>query len=68
MLESDSMPEIANLVATTGLGTMALREMMDDSRSRMKAIAIANKGNWCSRNKRACDPGIIMSGLQPPNP
>ena len=33
MLERAPMPEIENIVATTALGTMSLREMMDDRRS-----------------------------------
>lgn len=44
MLESAPMPEIANVVATTDLGTMTLGEMMKDPRSRMKAIAVVHKG------------------------
>jgi hypothetical protein len=44
MLQSDPMPEIADVVATTDLGTMTLREMMNDVRSRMRAIAVVHKG------------------------
>ena len=44
MLESTPMPEIANVVATTDLGTMTLGEMMKDPRSRFKAVAVVHKG------------------------
>ena len=44
MLECEPMPEIANVVATTDLGTMTLGEMMKDPRSRFKAIAVVHKG------------------------
>ena len=43
-LETESMPAIADVTATTALGTMTLREMMDDPRSRFKAIAVVHKG------------------------
>jgi CubicO group peptidase (beta-lactamase class C family) len=43
-LETESMPEIADVTATTLLGTMTLREMMQDPRSRMKAIAVLHEG------------------------
>ena len=43
-LDTKLMPEIANVTATTALGTMTLREMMDDPRSRFKAIAVVHKG------------------------
>jgi CubicO group peptidase (beta-lactamase class C family) len=44
MLESAPMPEIADVTATTDLGTMTLSKMMEDPRSRMKAIAVVHKG------------------------
>ena len=44
MLQSTPMPKIANVVATTDLGTMTLGEMMKDPRSRFKAIAVVHKG------------------------
>ena len=44
MLEKAPIPEIANVTATTDLGTMTLRQMMDDPRSRFKAIAVVHKG------------------------
>ena len=44
VLESAPMPEIADVVATTDLGTMTLGEMMKDPRSRLKAIAVVHKG------------------------
>jgi hypothetical protein len=44
VLESDPMPEIADVVATTALGTMSLRRMMDDERSRIRAIAVVHGG------------------------
>jgi CubicO group peptidase (beta-lactamase class C family) len=43
-LRSEWMPEIADVTATTILGTMTVREMMDDPRSRMKAIVVFHKG------------------------
>lgn len=43
-LETEPMPEIADVSATTLLGTMTLREMMEDPRSRMKAIAVLHQG------------------------
>ena len=45
VLESKPMPEIADVTATTTLGTMNLGEMMNDPRSRFKAIAVVHKGN-----------------------
>ncbi len=44
MLESAPRPEIAEVIATTALGTMTLRAMMDDKRSRMRAIVVVHKG------------------------
>ena len=44
MLERAPMPEIADVVATTKLGTMTLGEMMNDPRSRFKGIAVVHKG------------------------
>ena len=38
------MPEIGDIKATTILGTMTLNEMMEDERSRFKAIAVVHKG------------------------
>ncbi|MCU7846001.1 MAG: beta-lactamase family protein [Candidatus Thiodiazotropha sp. (ex Monitilora ramsayi)] len=43
-LKTEPMPKIAEVVATTALGTMTLREMMNDPRSRFKAIAVFHKG------------------------
>lgn len=43
-LESKPMPKIAEIRATTALGTMTLQEMMEDPRSRFKAIAVVHKG------------------------
>jgi CubicO group peptidase (beta-lactamase class C family) len=43
-LETKQMPEIAQVTATTALGTMTLRKMMKDPRSRFKAIAVIHKG------------------------
>ena len=43
-LETKPMPEIGSVKATTALGTMTLNEMMDDPRSRFKAIAVVHKG------------------------
>lgn len=43
-LEPAAMPEIADVAATTKLGAMTLREMMDDPRSRLKAMAVVHKG------------------------
>ena len=40
----DLMPEVADVVATTDLGTMTLRQMLDDKRSRLRAIAVVHKG------------------------
>ncbi len=50
MLESAPMPEIETVVATTDLGTMTLREMMNDPRSRMRAIAVVHKGKLVYEN------------------
>ena len=44
MLESDPMPEIADVTATTALGTKTLREAIDDPRSRIRAFAVVHKG------------------------
>ena len=43
-LASDPLPEISQVPATTLLGTMTLEEMMNDPRSRMKAIAVIHDG------------------------
>lgn len=43
-LDRALMPEIADVVATTDLGTMTLREMMDDQRSRIQAIVVVHEG------------------------
>lgn len=43
-LETEPILNIAEVTATTALGTMTLREMMDDPRSRFKAIAVIHKG------------------------
>ena len=43
-LETEPMPKIAAVTATTALGTMTLGEMMDDPRSRFKAITVIHKG------------------------
>ena len=43
-LKTELNPKIAEVKATTALGTMTLREMMDDPRSRFKAIAVIHKG------------------------
>jgi CubicO group peptidase (beta-lactamase class C family) len=45
VLKTKPIPKIAEVTATTALGTMTLREMMDDPRSRFKAIAVIHKGN-----------------------
>jgi CubicO group peptidase (beta-lactamase class C family) len=50
MLKSAPMPEIESVVATTDLGTMTLREMMNDRRSRMRAIAVIHKGKLVYEN------------------
>ena len=50
VLESAPMPEIEDVVATTDLGTMTLREMMNDRRSRMRAIAVVHKGKLVYEN------------------
>ena len=38
------MPEISEVVATTDLGTMKLKEAIADPRSRLQAIAVVHKG------------------------
>ena len=43
-LKSDPMPEIADVVATTDLGTMPLSEAMADPRSRMQAFMVLHEG------------------------
>ncbi len=43
-LPYDLMPEIADVTATTILGSMPLSEMMKDERSRLKGIAVVHKG------------------------
>ena len=43
-LETEEIPEIAKITATTKLGTMPLEEMMNDPRSRMKAISVIHDG------------------------
>ncbi|WP_434052917.1 MAG: serine hydrolase domain-containing protein [Roseibium sp.] len=43
-LEYQLMPEIGDVRATTILGTMTLNEMMQDERSRLKAIAVIHEG------------------------
>ena len=43
-LESEPIPAIDDVFATTILGTMTLAEMMDDPRSRLKAIAVIHDG------------------------
>ena len=43
-LDSRPMPRIADVVATTDLGTMPLSKAMADPRSRMQAIAVLHKG------------------------
>lgn len=43
-LKSNRNPDVGNVVATSILGTMTLEEVMRDSRSRMKAIAVIHKG------------------------
>jgi CubicO group peptidase (beta-lactamase class C family) len=50
MLENAPMREIENVVATTDLGTMTLRAMMNDRRSRMRAIAVVHKGKLVYEN------------------
>ena len=44
ILESAPMPDITKVVATSKLGTMTLREAMDDPRARFQAIAVVHKG------------------------
>ena len=43
-LKSDPMPHIADVVATTDLGTMPLSKAMADPRSRMQALMVLHKG------------------------
>ena len=43
-LESAPMPEIAEVVATTELGTMSLAQVTVDPRSRLQAYAVIHKG------------------------
>ena len=43
-LKIEKMPEIGDVVATTDLGTMKLKEAMADPRSRLQAIAVLHKG------------------------
>lgn len=43
-LESAPLPKIEDVIATTDLGTMSLREMMYDRRSRIRAIAVVHGG------------------------
>jgi CubicO group peptidase (beta-lactamase class C family) len=77
-LERLPMPEIAEVTATTSLGTMTLREVMDDPRSRMRAIAVIHEGKlvfeeyigirpvdthvWASATKTV--PGLIAHQLE----
>ena len=49
-LQSKPMPEIEEVVASTDLGTMSLREMMDDPRSRIRAIAVVHQGTLVYEN------------------
>ncbi|MDW4548574.1 hypothetical protein R5H32_04335 [Defluviimonas sp. D31] len=44
ILEENIMPEIGEVVATTDLGTMTLKETMADERSRMEAIVVVHEG------------------------
>ena len=50
MLESRPEREIENVVATTPLGTLTLSDMINDSRSRMRAIAVVHKGKLVYEN------------------
>ena len=43
-LKVEKMPEIGDVVATTDLGTIRLKEAIADPRSRLQAIAVAHKG------------------------
>ncbi|MFD3189349.1 serine hydrolase domain-containing protein [Sedimentitalea sp. HM32M-2] len=43
-LSYNLMPDVGDVRATTILGTMTLKEMMQDERSRFKAIAVIHKG------------------------
>ncbi|NNK01430.1 MAG: beta-lactamase family protein [Desulfatitalea sp.] len=49
-LESAPVPEIEDVIATTDLGAMTLREMMKDQRSRIRAIAVVHKGKLVYEN------------------
>lgn len=49
-MESNPMTEIEKVVATTNLGTMTLRELMDHPASRMKGIAVVHKGELVYEN------------------
>ncbi len=49
-LQPAPMPEIENVTATTDLGTLTLRQMMDDPRSRMQAIAVVHEGKLVYEN------------------
>ena len=50
-LESEPISAIKDVSATTILGTMTLEEMMNDPRSRMKAIAVIHDGKVVFENK-----------------
>jgi hypothetical protein len=50
MLESAPMPAIEKVVATTDPGSMTLGEMMNDRRSRIRAIAVVHKGKLVYEN------------------
>ena len=43
-LKVEKMPKIGDVVATTELGTMTLKEAIADPRSRLQAIAVVHKG------------------------
>lgn len=43
-LQVERMPEIGDVVATTELGTMKLKDAIADPRSRLQAIAVVHKG------------------------
>lgn len=49
-LENNLMPEIEEVTATTDLGELTLREMMDHPDSRMKGIAVVHKGELVYEN------------------
>lgn len=44
-LNVKTMPEIGDVVATTDLGTMKLKEAMADPRSRLQALGVLHQGN-----------------------